>query len=97
MKLDGWKNAYLSTNPDLVPFEGRAQKLADKLTDDGFVGFLHLLLGYVLARVAAGTDYGHGDSSSELNAISRSKAMEGLDPQVKRKILSDNPRRFYGI
>jgi hypothetical protein len=25
------------------------------------------------------------------------KAMEGLDPQVKRKILSDNARRFYGI
>ena len=25
------------------------------------------------------------------------KAMEGLNPQVKRKILSDNPRRFYGI
>jgi hypothetical protein len=25
------------------------------------------------------------------------KAMEGLNPQVKRKILSANPRRFYGI
>jgi predicted TIM-barrel fold metal-dependent hydrolase len=39
----------------------------------------------------------HGDTSSELNAISRFKAMEGLNPQVKRKILSDNPRRLYGI
>jgi hypothetical protein len=35
--------------------------------------------------------------SSELNAISRFKAMEGLDPHVKRKILSDNPKRFYGM
>ena len=60
IKLDGWKNAYLSTNPDLVPFEGRAQKLADKLTDARVVGFLHLLLRYVLARVAAGTDCGLG-------------------------------------
>jgi hypothetical protein len=25
------------------------------------------------------------------------KAIEGLNPQVKRKILSDNPRRFYAI
>jgi hypothetical protein len=25
------------------------------------------------------------------------KAMEGLNPQVKRKILSDNPSRFYRI
>jgi len=39
----------------------------------------------------------HGDTSSELHAISRFKAMEGLNPQVKRKILSDNPRRFYVI
>ena len=52
---------------------------------------------HILARMAAGTDYGHGDTSSELNAISRFKAMEGLNPRVKQKILSDNPRRFYGI
>jgi hypothetical protein len=25
------------------------------------------------------------------------KAMEGLNPQVKQKTLSDNPKRFYGI
>ena len=43
------------------------------------------------------TDYGHGDTSSELNAIARFKAMEDIDPKIKRKILSDNPRRFYGI
>jgi predicted TIM-barrel fold metal-dependent hydrolase len=47
--------------------------------------------------IVIGTDYGHGDTSSELNAISRFKAMESLNPQVKPKILSDNPRRFYGI
>jgi predicted TIM-barrel fold metal-dependent hydrolase len=47
--------------------------------------------------VAAGTDYGHGGTSTELNGISRFKAIAGLNPQVKRKILSDNPRRFYGI
>jgi hypothetical protein len=38
-----------------------------------------------------------GRSTSDLNAISRFQAMEGLNPQVKRKILSDNPRRFYGF
>jgi predicted TIM-barrel fold metal-dependent hydrolase len=63
-------------------------------TDDDF--------SYVISyageeNLVIGTDYGHGDTSSELNAISRFKAMEGLNPQVKRKILSDNPRRFYGI
>jgi len=63
-------------------------------TDDAF--------SYVISyagdeNLVIGTDYGHGDTSSELNAISRFKAMEGLNPEVKRKILSDNPRRFYGI
>lgn len=47
-------------------------------------------------NLVIGTDYGHNDTSSELNAIARFKAMK-LSPQVKRKILSDNPRRFYGI
>ncbi len=48
-------------------------------------------------NLVIGTDYGHGDTSSELNAISRFKAMEGLTATVKKKILSDNPKRFYGI
>jgi hypothetical protein len=38
------------------------------------------------------TDYGHGDSAIKLNAISRFKEMEGLNPEVKRKTHSDNPR-----
>ena len=48
-------------------------------------------------NLVIGTDYGHGDTSSELNAIARFKAMEGLSDEVKRKILFENPRRFYGI
>jgi hypothetical protein len=44
-----------------------------------------------------GTDYGHGDTSSELNAIARFKAMVGLSAAVKQKILCDNPQRFYRI
>jgi hypothetical protein len=47
--------------------------------------------------VFATVNYGHGDTSSELNAISQFQAMEGLGPQVKKKILSDSPRLFYGI
>ncbi len=48
-------------------------------------------------NLVIGTDYGHGDTSSELNAIARFRAMDGLGAEVKRKILSDNPKNFYGI
>jgi predicted TIM-barrel fold metal-dependent hydrolase len=48
-------------------------------------------------NLVIGTDYGHGDTSSELNAIARFKALDGLNDAAKRKILSDNPRRLYGI
>jgi len=61
-------------------------------------------LSYVKQRLAhtdelvIGTDYGHDDTSSELNAIARFKAMDHLTPEVKRKILFDNPKeRFNGI
>lgn len=63
-------------------------------TDDDF--------SYVMAytgedNLVIGTDYGHNDTSSELNAIARFKALGNLSDPVKRKILADNPRRFYGI
>ena len=48
-------------------------------------------------NLVIGTDYGHGDTSSELNAIARFQAMGELSVAVKRKILCDNPKRFYGI
>ena len=48
-------------------------------------------------NLVIGTDYGHGDTSSELNAIARFRAMEGISEEVKRKILSDNPKTFYAI
>jgi predicted TIM-barrel fold metal-dependent hydrolase len=47
-------------------------------------------------NLVIGTDYGHGDTSGELNAIARFKAL-ALDDSVKRQILTDNPRRLYGI
>ena len=63
-------------------------------TDDDFP----YVISYVgEENLLIGTDYGHGDTSSELNAISRFRAMEDLGEDVKRKILSDNPRAFYGI
>ena len=63
-------------------------------TDDDF----QYIISYACEdNLVIGTDYGHGDTSSELNAIAKFKARKDLSPAVKWKILSDNPRRFYGI
>ena len=48
-------------------------------------------------NLIVGTDYGHGDTSTDLNAISRIRTTEGISEEAKRKILSDNPRAFYAI
>lgn len=44
-----------------------------------------------------GTDYGHHDPSSELNAINLLRRDERLSPEVVEKILEANPRKFYGF
>ena len=116
IKLDGWKNSYLSTSPDLIPFEGRRRKATAELIETQILDFLHQLrgiasLGWRYSRLAdyrscfsAGVIFGPRNNWNYWNGWNHwnrlllvvFKAMEGLDPQVKRKILSDNPRRFYG-
>ena len=44
-----------------------------------------------------GTDYGHTDISSENDAITTFRAREDVSPEVKVKILQDNPRALYGL
>ena len=44
-----------------------------------------------------GTDYGHTDISSDIDAIKIFQARTDLAPHVKQKILSDNARVLYGL
>ena len=48
-------------------------------------------------NLVIGTDYGHIDASSEVDAITRFKGDATVDGEVKRKILSDNPKALYGL
>jgi len=53
-----------------------------------YVGDDHLVIG---------TDYGHIDPSSELNALRRLKERSDLDAKSVEKILSHNSRALYGL
>lgn len=44
-----------------------------------------------------GTDYGHADSSTELDALTTLKNAGGISAEMHRKIVEDNPRVFYGL
>ena len=48
-------------------------------------------------NLVIGTDYGHADPSSELDAIEIFKQKSGISQAAKDKILCDNPKRFYGL
>ena len=51
-------------------------------------------------KLLIGTDYTHADQSAELDALDiiEQRGKEGEIPaDVARKILDDNPRRFYGL
>jgi predicted TIM-barrel fold metal-dependent hydrolase len=44
-----------------------------------------------------GTDYGHADTSSEIEALQRLKDQPGVSEAIANKILGDNPRRLYAL
>ena len=48
-------------------------------------------------RILIGTDYGHSDTSSEVDAIETFRQMDSVSDESKEKVLSTNPREFYGL
>ena len=44
-----------------------------------------------------GSDYGHSETSSELEALRSLRESGALPARTIEKILDDNPRRLYGI
>ncbi len=80
-----------------------------KWPEDGFAAFrtyvacmtnedMPLVLKYAGEdRIMIGTDYGHTDTSSEVDAIDVFRRTSRLEPRVVQKVLSDNPQALYGI
>ena len=49
------------------------------------------------ASLMMGTDYGHFDSSSEVDAFTKFRANDSIAEAAKQRILSDNPKKLYAI
>jgi uncharacterized protein len=48
-------------------------------------------------NLVIGSDYGHSDTSSELDALRHLSRMDELSPDVVKKILEDNPKALYAL
>jgi predicted TIM-barrel fold metal-dependent hydrolase len=48
-------------------------------------------------NLVIGTDYGHTDTSSDVDAIKTFRARDDISAAVKQKILSANARALYAI
>ena len=48
-------------------------------------------------NLVIGSDYGHADTSTELEALRNLHTVSPLAPRVITKILEDNPRALYGL
>lgn len=63
-------------------------------TDDDF----HDILRYTSKEtLVLGTDYGHADSSAEMDATLVFRNMDILDPETKKMVLGTNAETLYGI
>lgn len=48
-------------------------------------------------NLVIGSDYGHADTSSQLDALNMLQGNEALSQEARRKILDDNARALYGL
>ncbi len=56
------------------------------------------LVDYVGKNVLViGTDYGHIDTASQVDMVVQLRSHAGLADDVKKKILTDNPRALYRL
>ena len=48
-------------------------------------------------NIVIGSDYGHADTATEVDALGRLKSTSQISPAVIEKIRSQNPRKLYAL
>lgn len=75
------------------PLKANRIYVACQCTDD----LPHILKHGGAENLVIGTDYGHSDTSTQIEALRILKREEKIDPAVIDRILDSNPRALYGL
>jgi predicted TIM-barrel fold metal-dependent hydrolase len=57
----------------------------------------YILQSFSEDNLLIGTDYGHSDNASEIEALRKFQREGKVSQRVVEKMLDDNPRAFYGL
>lgn len=76
-----------------IPFEAFKIYVSAQTDDD----FPYVLKYAGENNIVIGTDYGHSDASSEVDAITVFRGNNSIGEAAKKKILDDNPRALYAL
>ena len=87
-RLPGLGKQY---RPDLL----KQQRLYVTMQSDDDIDYVMKWAGE--DNLVIGTDYGHTDQSSEIEALRALRQNEQIEPRVVEKILDHNPRALYGL
>ena len=79
--------------PDSNPFVDHNIYVTAQVDDD--ITYLSQAIGESLLMI--GTDYGHTDTSSDYDALTKFTNLSTVDESMKRRMLSDNPAAFYAL
>ena len=79
------------------PFKSAIALISGRVTTETNDDFDYALRYAGEDHIVIGTDYGHTDASSEVDAIDIFRANTEVADPIKKKILDDNPRTLYGL
>ncbi len=92
-------------NDFMIRLKRKGQEMSDTLMADNnmFVACqstddLDYIISYAgEGQLVVGTDYGHNDTSTDIDAMRKLRADGKVAPQVIDRILGDNARVLYGL
>jgi len=93
--VNDWKRRFHTFGKPVGEYPMRDYRMYVDLQSDDDIAYLVQQCGE--DNLMIGTDYGHNDNSSEIEALRRVQERGDIDPRIINKILSDNPKAFYGM